>query len=82
MPTPATLEYVADLVVRRALIEASSKGRAIHDVLNEFYPFAEDDFCRRVWMEALRRHGLKVQEPPRISATTELARQRACGCSG
>ena len=81
MPTPATLQYVADIVVRRAVIEASSHGRPLQDVLAEFYPFSEDEFCRRVWDEALRRNGVKVPEPTRKAAAAEVPKRQARGCS-
>ncbi len=58
MPTPATMEYIADLVVRRVLADAAAHGRPVSELLAERYPFSENDRCEHIWHAALARHGI------------------------
>ena len=71
MPTPATMEYIADLVVRRALADAAKQDRPISELLAESYPFSERDKCDHIWYAALARHGVEEQ----------ATRTRAAGAS-
>ena len=59
MPADATLEYVADIVVRDVLAAAEAHGRPIAELLVERYPFSEKDRCEHIWRAALKRYGLE-----------------------
>jgi hypothetical protein len=80
MPTPATMEYIADLVVRRVLADAAAHGRPVSELLVERYPFSESDRCEHIWHAALARHGIDPSVFPKSaindkgrSATAESA---------
>jgi hypothetical protein len=68
MPQNTTLEYVADLVIRRAIAEVG-KGPALASVLERIYPFANNDRCREVWEKALERHDLKCAVEKNLATT-------------
>jgi hypothetical protein len=63
MPSPTTLEFVADLVIRRTLVEVG-KGPKLRSALERAYPFPDDhqDYSK-VWERALRWHNLTVEDP-------------------
>jgi hypothetical protein len=54
------MEYVADIVVRRALADAAAQGRPASEVLAEHYPFCEKDGGDHIWRAVLARHGIET----------------------
>jgi hypothetical protein len=57
MPEISTLEYIADLVIRRTVAEVGL-GTDLVSALERAYPFSDDNDSRSAWTEALRRHGI------------------------
>ena len=62
MPQPTTLEYVADLVIRRTLLEVG-KGPDLAPALERAYPFPDHHDYSKVWQRALHWHNLTDDIP-------------------
>jgi hypothetical protein len=58
MPQNTTLEYIADLVIRRAIAEMG-RGPDLVLALERVYPFTDSGRGREVWEKALERHNVK-----------------------
>ncbi len=57
MPQPTTLEYIADLVIRRTLVEVG-KGPDLRSALERACPFPDDVDYSKVWQRALYWHNV------------------------
>lgn len=66
MPERSTLEYVADLIIQRTIASVSPED--LEAALQRAYPFGDDPVGYRVWVEALKRNGIKgsVPKPPSL----------------
>jgi len=62
MPERSTLEYVADLIIRRT-IESCTEGE-LAAALERVYPFGDDPTGYTVWVDTLKLHGITTFPPP------------------
>ena len=61
MPEPSTLEHVANIIIRRTIAEVQDPEQLL-DALSRACPFTDDPRFYEVWLRALERHGIRIED--------------------
>jgi hypothetical protein len=76
MPQLSTLEYVAELVIRRVCSEIGH-GPGLNQALVTAYPFGDDPVGYGVWVDTLARLDLLSHIPDRPPKSTKVETNRS-----